>query len=108
VSRFFERSSGMLVARSHVLTIMGNVMLGSPVHVDGQIGGVMQASVNVEQLLVAAANAAVDQEVPIEVFTLAALAAYLQADPELAARLRDGALLEHFEELRRGGRLPVA
>jgi hypothetical protein len=30
VPRFFERSSGMLVARSHVLTVMGNVMVAAP------------------------------------------------------------------------------
>jgi opacity protein-like surface antigen len=30
VPRFFERSSGSLVARSHVLTFMGNVMLAAP------------------------------------------------------------------------------
>lgn len=35
VSRFFERSSGMLVARSHVLTIMGNVMLAVPRRLTG-------------------------------------------------------------------------
>ncbi len=28
--RFFERSSGTLVARSHVLTLMGNVVLSAP------------------------------------------------------------------------------
>lgn len=30
VPRFFERSSGSLVARSHVLTFMGNVMVAAP------------------------------------------------------------------------------
>jgi hypothetical protein len=30
VPRFFERSTGMLVARSHVLTVMGNVMVAAP------------------------------------------------------------------------------
>jgi hypothetical protein len=30
VPRFFERSSGLLVARSHVFTVMGNVMLATP------------------------------------------------------------------------------
>jgi hypothetical protein len=30
VPRFFERSSGSLVARSHVLTVMGNIMLAAP------------------------------------------------------------------------------
>lgn len=30
VPRFFERSTGSLVARSHVLTLMGNVMLAAP------------------------------------------------------------------------------
>lgn len=30
VPRFFERSTGMLVARSHVLTMMGNVMVATP------------------------------------------------------------------------------
>jgi opacity protein-like surface antigen len=33
--RFFERSSGMLVARSHVLTIMGNVVLAAPTELTG-------------------------------------------------------------------------
>jgi opacity protein-like surface antigen len=33
--RFFERSSGTLVARSHVLTIMGNVVLTTPLEVTG-------------------------------------------------------------------------
>jgi len=69
----------------------------------------MRAPVNVERLLVEAAAAAVGQEIPIEAFMLAAQAAYLRADPELAARLLwDRLLLEQFEELRRGGRLPVA
>lgn len=35
VPRFFERSSGTLVARSHVLTVMGNVMLAVPRSVTG-------------------------------------------------------------------------
>lgn len=30
VPRFFERSSGSLVARSHVLTVMGNLMIAAP------------------------------------------------------------------------------
>jgi hypothetical protein len=30
VPRFFERSTGILVARSHVLTVMGNVMVAAP------------------------------------------------------------------------------
>ena len=30
VPRFFERSSGSLVVRSHVLTLMGNVMVAAP------------------------------------------------------------------------------
>jgi hypothetical protein len=30
VPRFFERSSGMLVARSHVITVMGNLMVAAP------------------------------------------------------------------------------
>jgi hypothetical protein len=30
VPRFFERSTGSLVARSHVLTLMGNVMVAAP------------------------------------------------------------------------------
>ena len=30
VPRFFERSTGSLVARSHVLTVMGNVMVAAP------------------------------------------------------------------------------
>jgi hypothetical protein len=33
--RFFERSSGILVARSHVLTIMGNVVLSAPRDITG-------------------------------------------------------------------------
>lgn len=67
----------------------------------------MPAAVDVVRLLIEAADAAVDQDIPIEAFTLAAQAAYLRADPELVARLRDRALLEELEELRRGGRLPV-
>lgn len=35
VPRFFERSSGTLVARSHVLTVMGNVMIAMPRAVSG-------------------------------------------------------------------------
>lgn len=35
VPRFFERSSGTLVRRSHVLTVMGNVMLAVPRTVTG-------------------------------------------------------------------------
>ena len=30
VPRFFERSAGNLIARSHVLTVMGNVMVAAP------------------------------------------------------------------------------
>jgi opacity protein-like surface antigen len=33
--RFFERSSGILVARSHVITVMGNVVLSLPQEVTG-------------------------------------------------------------------------
>jgi hypothetical protein len=33
VPRFFERSTGNLVARSHVLTVMGNVMVAAPLSV---------------------------------------------------------------------------
>lgn len=33
--RFFERSSGLLVARSHVLTIMGNLVVSAPRSVTG-------------------------------------------------------------------------
>ncbi len=33
--RFFERSSGALVARSHVITIMGNVVLSVPQEITG-------------------------------------------------------------------------
>lgn len=33
--RFFERSSGMLVARSHVLTLMGNLVLTTPRELTG-------------------------------------------------------------------------
>ena len=33
--RFFERSSGLLVARSHVLTVMGNVVISMPREVTG-------------------------------------------------------------------------
>jgi hypothetical protein len=33
--RFFERSSGILVARSHVLTLMGNVVLAVPREITG-------------------------------------------------------------------------
>ena len=35
VPRFFERSAGTLVARSHVITAMGNVMLAVPLSVTG-------------------------------------------------------------------------
>lgn len=35
VPRFFERSTGTLVARSHVLTMMGNVMVAVPRSVSG-------------------------------------------------------------------------
>ena len=35
VPRFFERSAGTLVARSHVLTLMGNVMVAVPRSVSG-------------------------------------------------------------------------
>jgi len=68
----------------------------------------MPPAVDVERLLVEAANAAVDQEISIEVFTLFAQAAFLHADPDLAVRLRDRALLEQLEDLGRDGRLPVA
>jgi hypothetical protein len=68
----------------------------------------MPPRVNVEKLLIEAADAAVDQEISIEAFMLTVLAAYSRADPELIARLADRALLEQFEELRRDGRLPVA
>jgi hypothetical protein len=64
--------------------------------------------VNVATQLVEAAKAAVDEGIPLEAFVLAAHAAYLRADPELAARLSNLALLMQFEELRRAGRLPVA
>lgn len=33
--RFFERSSGMLIARSHVLTVMGNIVLTTPQELTG-------------------------------------------------------------------------
>lgn len=33
--RFFERSSGILVARSHVITVMGNVVLSVPQELTG-------------------------------------------------------------------------
>ena len=33
--RFFERSSGVLIARSHVLTIMGNVVVSAPRELTG-------------------------------------------------------------------------
>ena len=33
--RFFERSSGILVARSHVITVMGNVVVSVPQEVTG-------------------------------------------------------------------------
>ena len=33
--RFFERSTGLLVARSHVLTVMGNIVLSIPREVTG-------------------------------------------------------------------------
>jgi hypothetical protein len=35
VPRFFERSTGMIVVRSHVLTVMGNVMVAVPRSVTG-------------------------------------------------------------------------
>lgn len=35
VPRFFERSTGQIVARSHVLTVMGNVMVAMPRSVTG-------------------------------------------------------------------------
>lgn len=33
--RFFERSSGLLVARSHVITVMGNVVIAMPRDITG-------------------------------------------------------------------------
>lgn len=69
---------------------------------------VRRTPVNVEQLLVEAADAATAQDVSIEAFTLAAVAAYLRADTELWVWLWDRTLLEQLEALRRGGRLPVA
>lgn len=50
---------------------------------------VRRAPVSVEQRLVHAADAAIAQDVSIEAFTLAALAAYLRADTELGAWLWD-------------------
>lgn len=35
VPRFFERSAGTLVARSHVITVMGNVIVAVPLSVSG-------------------------------------------------------------------------
>ena len=64
--------------------------------------------VAVAMQIVEAARAAVDEEISFEPFVLAARAAHFRADPELAARLSDLALLIQFEELRRAGRLPVA
>ena len=67
-----------------------------------------QQPVDVAMQLGEAARAAVDEESSFEAFVLAARAAHFRADPELAARLSDLALLIEFEELRRAGRLPVA
>jgi hypothetical protein len=54
----------------------------------------MPTAVDVERLVVQAAGASVDQEISIEAFMMAALTAYLRADPGLVAQLRDRALLE--------------
>ena len=64
--------------------------------------------VDVAMQIVEAARAAVDEEISFEPFVRAARGAHFRADPELAARLSDLALLIQFEELRRAGRLPVA
>lgn len=56
VPRFFERSSGALVARSHVLTVMGNVMLAVPRRITGYSlrpfvsGGAGLMHVNIEDV----------------------------------------------------------
>ena len=52
--RFFERSSGMLIARSYVLTIMGNVVITAPSGLTGDSlrpfisggGGLMHAEID--------------------------------------------------------------
>jgi hypothetical protein len=67
-----------------------------------------ESSARIEDLLAEAARAAVHRSIPINVFILAAQAAYLRADPALAQRVFDQALLEQFEALRRAGRLSVA
>lgn len=57
VPRFFERSSGTLVARSHVLTIMGNVMLAVPRRITGyslrpfMSGGAGLMHVNIDDVI---------------------------------------------------------
>jgi hypothetical protein len=57
VPRFFERSTGALVTRSHVLTIMGNVMVAAPRRLTGYSlrpfvsGGAGLMHVNIDDVL---------------------------------------------------------
>ncbi|HXG86695.1 MAG TPA: hypothetical protein VNJ02_00050 [Vicinamibacterales bacterium] len=54
VPRFFERSSGSLIARSHVLTVMGNLVISAPRELTGDSlrpfisggGGVMHTGID--------------------------------------------------------------
>ena len=61
VPRFFERSSGALVVRSHVLTVMGNVMVTMPRSLTGYSlrpfvsGGAGLVQVNIEDIVEALA-----------------------------------------------------